>query len=198
MSGRAGVCSPRGRIFERRRLWRLERPTFHAAARLLAQAVVEPAGGGDGGVDLVVGVARGGQALAEALAVSLGVGVCMIGARHNLTDARYLQASGHVEVDLSPLAAGAVAGARCLVADDICGTGATLQAVTHQLERRWAAQVRTCTLCRNDGAGGRPLPDWWVWDVRDWVAFPWEPPPSPHAPTVALPTPTRVRTCRRW
>jgi len=185
------------RIFERRRLWRLDQPTFHAATVLLTQAVVEHAGMLDGGVDLVIGVARGGRALGETLAASLGVPLCMIGARHNLTDARYLQGHGHVEIEpTSGTVAGTVAaGARCLVADDICGTGATLQAVTGELERLAPATIRSCTLCRNEGSS--LLPDWWVWDVRDWVVFPWEPPPPKDAATVPLPNPTRIRMRRR-
>ncbi len=186
------------RTFERRCLWRLDQPTFHAAARLLAQAVVEHAGRADGGVDLVIGVARGGRALAETLAASLGVPVCMIGARHNLTDARYVQGHGHVEIELASAVAagGAAVGARCLVTDDICGTGATLQAVTGELERLAPASIRSCTLCRNEGSS--LLPDWWVWDVRDWVVFPWEPPPPNDVATVPLPTPTRIRMRQRW
>jgi hypoxanthine phosphoribosyltransferase len=93
------------------------------------------------------------------------------------------------DVRLAPLAP----GIRVLVADDICGSGATLAAVT----RRLADSIRpmaftTCTLCRNEGSGRTP--DLWVWDVRDWVAFPWE--PTPAGETVPLPAPTSVQRAR--
>ena len=47
-----------------------------------------------------------------------------------------------------------------------------------------------CTLCRNEGSS--VYPDAWVWDVRDWVVFPWEP-HDPGLRTSPLPTPPTVR-----
>ncbi|MGH8899787.1 MAG: phosphoribosyltransferase, partial [Egibacteraceae bacterium] len=158
------------RIFEHGRVWRLDQAAFEAAAGLLADAIIPTAGR----VDAVVGVARGGCALAEALSAALAVPAVTIRARHNPTDAAFSQGQGWVDLDpveFDPPAP----GARLLVADDICGTGATLDTVRGYLSTAAsAARVFTCALCRNEGS--RFSPDVWVWEVRDWVTFPWEQP----------------------
>ena len=171
------------RVFERKRIWRLDRAAFEAAAALIAAAERprQP--------DLIVGIDRGGRDLATALSVHLGIPAVMIRARHNPSDEIALPAAGTVTADLSPLD-GCKAPARLLVADDIAGSGQTLAAVSGLIADRFgAARIRTAVLCRN--AGSSTAPDTWVWDVADWVAFPWEPPPG--APTEPLPFPDRAR-----
>ncbi|MBO0802835.1 MAG: hypothetical protein J2P25_07140 [Nocardiopsaceae bacterium] len=171
------------RIFEAARIWRLGWDHFGQAAALIADAERPHAPG------LVIGVERGGRALATALAASLGVPAVMIGARHNATDQIAIQATGQVTVDLSPLAGTRLPG-RILIADDICGSGCTLAAVSRALsgEHR-PVSIRAAVLCRN--AGSALAPDTWVWDVADWVSFPWE--PEPGMSTELLPPPTAAR-----
>ena len=171
------------RVFERKRIWRLDRAAFEAAAALIAAAERprQP--------DLIVGIDRGGRDLATALSVHLGIPAVMIRARHNPSDEIALPAAGTVTADLSPLD-GCKVPPRLLVADDIAGSGQTLAAVSGLIADRFgAARIRTAVLCRN--AGSSDAPDTWVWDVADWVAFPWEPPPG--APTEPLPFPDRAR-----
>jgi uncharacterized protein len=174
------------RIFEHRQVWRLDQATFETAADLLATAIIPRVGR----VDTVVGVARGGCALAEALSAALAVPAVTIRARHNPTDAAFSQGQGWVDLDPVEFHPPAP-GAQLLVADDICGTGATLEAVRSYLSTAAAAAgVFTCTLCRNEGSC--ILPDVWVWEVRDWVTFPWEQPATPTQ-TTPLPPPVTVR-----
>lgn len=174
-----------GRVFQMRRVWRLEPGAFTRAAILIADA--ERAGG----AQVVIGVERGGRSLAEALADQLDLPLAAIRARHNHSDAITLPATGRVSVDARAIAELAPGGG-LLVVDDICGSGATLRAVVAELGRVLVpAAVRTAVRCRNIGAGFES--DTWVWDVADWVCFPWEGPP--HAPTEPLPAPAAAR-CR--
>lgn len=171
------------RIFEGTRTWRLSWDDFGQAAALISDAERRHT------PDLVIGVERGGRALATALATSLGVPTVMIKARHNATDQVAIQATGQVTVDLSPLAS-ARSLSRILIADDICGSGHTLAAVSRALAgERSAISIRAAVLCRN--AGSALAPDTWVWNVADWVCFPWE--PEPGVSTEPLPPPTAAR-----
>jgi hypoxanthine phosphoribosyltransferase len=171
------------RVFEHKRIWQLEQAAFEAAAALIAAAERphQP--------DLIIGIDRGGRNLATALSAHLNVTAVMIRARHNPSDKIALPAAGSVSVDLSPLRNRA-APTRLLLADDIAGSGQTLAATSRLLAGQFGtARIRTAVLCRN--AGSTQAPDTWVWDVADWVAFPWEPPPDP--PTEPLPFPYRAR-----
>jgi len=181
--GVAVTGSSPARVFEHKRIWQLDRAAFEAAAALIAAAERphQP--------DLIVGIDRGGRDLATALSAHLSIPAVMIRARHNPSDEIALPAAGTVTADLSPLD-GREAPARLLVADDIAGSGQTLAAVSGLLAGRFgAARIRTAVLCRN--AGSTQAPGTWVWDVADWVAFPWEPPPG--APTEPLPFPDHAR-----
>jgi hypoxanthine phosphoribosyltransferase len=171
------------RVFEHKRIWQLDQAAFEAAAALIANAERphQP--------ELVVGIDRGGRDLATALSAHLSVPAVMIRARHNLSDEIALPAAGTVEVDLSPLD-DRQAPARLLIADDIAGSGQTLAVASGLLAARFgAARIRTAVLCRN--AGSTQAPGTWIWDVADWVAFPWEPPPA--APIEPLPFPEFAR-----
>jgi adenine/guanine phosphoribosyltransferase-like PRPP-binding protein len=144
---------------------------------------------GDGGrIDAVVGVLNGGRTPATAIAAHLGVPRWFVRARHNATDAVYTQATGWVSCE----ADGTVTSlrGRVLVVDDICGTGATLTAVRGVLAGP-DVELVTCALCVNAGAADRP--DLWVWDVRDWVVFPWESAPPAGQPSMDLPVPGQAR-----
>ncbi|QDY75345.1 phosphoribosyltransferase [Streptomyces qinzhouensis] len=179
---RAGCAG--SRVFEGKRIWRMSQDAFRAAAALIAanERPFAP--------ELVVGLARGGVPLAREAARILNVPAVEVSARHNVSDLIGIQSTGEVEVDEERLLA-AVAGARrVLVADDICGTGATLRVVTTLLAAA-GVEARTAVLCRNEGAAGFPL-DVWVWPVADWTCFPWEAPP-PDGSTL-LPHPQRVHT----
>ena len=177
------------RVFDHHRLWRLSGDAFAAAANLIAahEAPARP--------QMIVGIARGGTPLARHLAGRLGVDAVEVSARHNTTDTTYLQATGRVEVT-QPAVARPRPGARLLVVDDICGTGATLAAVTTMLTG-WCAPagLRTAVLCRNAAADDTTsLPDVWVWRLRDWVVFPWETFPDREEPTEDLAVPGRIST----
>ncbi len=53
------------------------------------------------------------------------------------------------------------------------------------------ARALTAVLCLNTGATARP--DLWLWEVTDWVNFPWEHAPETTVPLVPLPMATGVR-----
>jgi hypoxanthine phosphoribosyltransferase len=169
------------RSFNREFAWQMTASQAAAAAAVLAGAAAR-----GGPVDAVVAVARGGTWPARDIAAALGVPVTTVRARHNPTDAMYAQATGRVWCDAE---AGPVRG-RVLVVDDICGTGATLTAVTSALARIAGpgAALVTATLCRNAGSPCRP--DLMVWDdLREWVIFPWEAGPPDGLPVRCLPDP---------
>ncbi|MGC5000717.1 phosphoribosyltransferase [Streptomyces sp. DT195] len=170
------------RVFEGARIWAMSQEAFLAAAALIAAREERFA------PELVIGLARGGVPLAREAARLLGVPVVEIRAQHNVSDLVGLQATGQVEVDEPALEAAITTARRVLVVDDICGSGATLRAVTDLLARS-GVTARTAVLCRNGGADF-PL-DTWVWPVADWVAFPWEAPPPPAS--TPLPHPRQVR-----
>jgi hypoxanthine phosphoribosyltransferase len=176
------------RVFDHDRIWRLSTDVFEEGARMLAAYEAAP--------DAVVGVARGGVPLARFLGGHYGVPVLEVTARHNLSDDIYAEATGIVE-----LAGGSIGdshpppGSKLLVADDICGTGATLSAVLSWADEHLRpARLRTTVLCRNHGAG--MMPDSWVWDTRDWVVFPWNAMPGELTEPLRLPAQVRRKEQR--
>lgn len=168
------------RVFDSTGVLRLDQGTLHVGIKVLAVALaVAPP-------DVVIGVARGGTRLAHNLAAHLSRPVVTVRASHNHDDAVRQQATGIVHLNVTA-ATDLDHGLRVLLCDDIYGTGATLRAVSAALDALIAPrQIQTVTLCRNDGATDHP--DLWLWDVRDWVVFPWEPPP-PASQTRTLPPP---------
>ncbi|MEU2874035.1 phosphoribosyltransferase family protein [Streptomyces olivoreticuli] len=177
--------NPAERVFERRRIWRLPHESFLHAARLIAEAEKPHR------LQTVIGIARGGVRLAEAVAEHLDVDVVTVYARHNTSDASELPATGRVHLDDDqPSLSRIEQGSRLLVVDDIAGSGATLRAVTSWLSDHLQPTVlRTAVLCRNQGTD--LTPDTWGWDVADWVHFPWE--ADSGQTTEPLPTLTAVR-----
>jgi hypoxanthine phosphoribosyltransferase len=179
------------RWFRRQRILGMTPPTYEHAVRLLAAAAEQrftP-------ISAVVGIANGGLAPASDIGGALAVPDYRLTARHNPTEAIYTEATGHVTVDLDPLAAaldGQPLTGTVLLVDDICGTGATFTAVLPALRVHLEpdAEVRTVALCRN--AGSSVNPDLWVWTVDDWVRFPWEHPAPPDMTIEELPMPDRV------
>ncbi|MFJ3946182.1 phosphoribosyltransferase [Streptomyces griseoaurantiacus] len=177
--------APVQRVFEHKRIWNLDQDAFQTAAALIAAHEPRP--------DAVIGIARGGVPLARELATHFGVEALEITARHNTTDDHYLEATGRVQLPTTTAdALGRLAsGQRLLVADDICGTGATLKAVLPFLTEHLAPeQLRSAVLCRSRAADCTP--DTWVWDTLDWVVFPWNKPAD--QPTENLAAPAAVRT----
>lgn len=141
--GTGGLRLP-DRVFDHSRVWRLEEVAFAAAARLLADhaRTHRP--------DVVVGIARGGVPLARRLGALLGVPMVTVSARHNHSDALYVAATGEVSVPELPAGLRDYSGGRLLVADDICGTGATLATVTARLTADLRpSDLYAVVLCRN-------------------------------------------------
>jgi uncharacterized protein len=178
------VTSCVARVFEGMRVWRLDDASFRLAARLIAGAERPHR------PEAVIGIERGGRDLATVLSLDLGVPAVMVKARHNATDDVTAPATGSVTADPAALDRLPAAG-RLLIADDISGSGLTLTVVRSLVAARYpAAAIRTAVLCRN--AGSRHAPDTWVWDVADWVVFPWEEPPA-GITTEPLPEPLCAR-----
>jgi len=180
------------RIFQHQRVWRMSREVFTAAAGMLAQAANHERGP----IGAVIGIANGGVPLSVLIGDVLAVPVYEVTARHNKTDEAYLQATGEVDCDTLRLARqldGSRLGETVLLVDDICGSGATLDTVTAAIEPHLAdgARALTAVLCLNTGATARP--DLWLWEVTDWVNFPWEHAPETTVPLVPLPMATGVR-----
>ncbi|MFV2198730.1 phosphoribosyltransferase [Nocardiopsis sp. LOL_012] len=174
------------RRFSDGHLWTLDYPTAVAAARLLARFAAT------GGAQLVVAVARGGLWPAAAIAADLRLPMVSVTATHNTGEGVRLGATDDAlvscPVDLSHLK-----GVRALIVDDIYGTGATLRALRQALPQLHSAPA--VTLCRNTGTNGAPHA--WVWDVSDWVCFPWEPPPPTGTGTRPLSLPDTLHPSRR-
>ncbi|MGH3903254.1 MAG: phosphoribosyltransferase [Pseudonocardiaceae bacterium] len=136
----------------------------------------------------MIGIAEGGRTPAALIAAHLDVPIRIVQARHNPTQAPYTQATGEVTCDIGSVPAGSMRG-QVLLIDDICGTGATLCAVADALATP-DLRLISCVLCLNTGA--HMTPDLWVWEVRDWVVFPWEAVPDTPLMRVDLPIPTEV------
>ncbi|MGH3814365.1 MAG: phosphoribosyltransferase [Pseudonocardiaceae bacterium] len=158
------------RVFDSTGVLRLNEDTVHTGIQVLAEALAEAP------PDVVIGVARGGTRLAHTLAAHLCRPLVMVRASHNHGEVVRQQATGIVTLDVTT-ATDLDHGLRVLLCDDIYGTGATLAAVSAALDALIVPrQIQTVTLCRNAGATDHP--NLWLWDVRDWVVFPWEPPPA--------------------
>lgn len=171
------------RTFEGKRIWQLTSEALSRAVQLIAAAESPHR------PDLIIGIARGGVTTARKLADTLQIPYAIIIARHNADDRLEVPASGHVVLDAEQDLPD-ITGKRILLVDDICGTGATLDAVRAVLEDHGpAATVRSVVLCHNIGSPQQP--DVWVWDVADWTVFPWE--TIPDRPTEPLPLPVAVR-----
>jgi hypoxanthine phosphoribosyltransferase len=175
------------RVFDHQRIWRLTANVFERGAAMLAACEPVPA--------VVVGIARGGIPLARFLGGHYGVPVLEITARHNRSDDLYTPATGIVELSGAGLRADLLAGRpEVLVADDICGTGATLREVLPRIGTQLQpSRLRVTTLCRN--AAASVWPDSWLWDTRDWVVFPWDTDTS--EPTQLFTLPDAVRCGRQ-
>jgi hypoxanthine phosphoribosyltransferase len=176
------------RVFDHDFAWQLTARQLTDAASLLASAVATRFGP----IDHVIAIERGGTEPARAIARHLGARLHAIRARHNPTSDLYAQATGQVSCTASGIEADSVSGC-VLVVDDICGTGATLLAVTSILSEVAGpgTRLRTATLCRNAGASARPGLTVWD-DLREWVIFPWEPRPPAGTTIRTLPDPVQV------
>jgi uncharacterized protein len=175
------------RAFDHERIWRLTTDVFERGAGMLASSEPVPAA--------VVGVARGGIPLAQFLGRYYRVPVLQITARHNRSDDVYAAATGIIKLAEEGISAnGLTSGRDVLIADDICGTGATLRAVLPAIEARLRpSTLRVTVLCRN--AAASVWPDSWLWDTRDWVVFPWD--AAVSEPTEPLTLPHAVHRRRR-
>lgn len=148
-------------------------------------------------VALVVGVARGGIRPSRTLAERLRVPSIPVFARHNTSEDTHLPASGDVMIDLADLPerlANVPEGTAILLVDDICGSGATLRVLRRALSPHLGegTLLVDVVLCRN--VGSDHVPDLTVWDVDDWVLFPWEADPTSSLPVVELPVPAERRS----
>jgi hypothetical protein len=177
-----------GRIFDHAFAWQMTSRQLTDAASLLAGAAARQFGP----IGQVIAIERGGVQPAQAIARRLGASLHTIRAQHNPTSDVYTQATGRVSCTASSIEPGAVSG-HVLVVDDICGTGATLHTVTSVLSELAGPGTRlhTATLCRNAGASSRPGLTVWD-DLREWVIFPWEPPPPAGTTIRILPDPSQA------
>jgi hypoxanthine phosphoribosyltransferase len=180
------------RIFEHRRLWRVTPEAYRAATRLLAKAVLNRLDA----VPLIIGVGEGGRAPAYAIGEEIGASTIIVTAKHNASDETGLEATGEVVCDLTPLRTfecNRPLPGPFLIVDDICGSGFTLATIIATLRplTDQGSPICTVTLCRNAGAPDG-LPDLYVWDVADWVVFPWER-HSSGCTADLLPVPKEVR-----
>lgn len=175
---------PLARVFDYTQLWVASESGVSKATRLLASAT----GAGYGPIGEVIGIAEGGRTPAAAIAAHLDVPIRIVRACHNPTGTPYTQATGQVTCNTGSIPAGSLRD-RVLLVDDICGTGATLDAVASALAAP-GLRLISCVLCLN--AGACMTPDLWVWEVRDWVVFPWETIPDMTLARIDLPIPTEV------
>lgn len=173
------------RVFSGTAAYQLTWSQCTAAARLLAESTL----GSTPEVTLVIGIANGGVRPAIVMSNLLRVPLHTVMARHNKSNAEWVQATGNVTCELAADLPRVLTG-RILLVDDIAGSGATFAAVTEALADRLTlgAVLETVALCRNIGAAVSP--DRWVWDVDAWVRFPWE--DSADGRTRPLPTPKEV------
>lgn len=167
-------------------LWTLDYPTTVVAARLLTRSSAVA------NAQIVVAVARGGLWPAAVIAAHLRLPMVSVFARHNTGEDVRLQATQQASVSC-PIDLGPLAGAHTLIVDDIYGTGTTLRTVRDAIPPLRSSPA--ITLCRNTGADGAPQA--WVWDVADWVCFPWEKPPPPTVRSHPLSVPDTLHTSRR-
>lgn len=174
------------------RPWRMSAEHATTAADMLADEANRRYGSS---ITAVIGIANGGIPPALAIADHLEVSEYhRVTARHNASDDTYMEATGRVSYDLGDLIR-ALGDRRLtgtiLLVDDICGSGATFEALRPAISAHTTpdAQLITVVLCRNAGADRSP--DLWIWSVEDWVVFPWEQPPL--GPCRLLPTPEAVR-----
>ncbi|MFE3196842.1 phosphoribosyltransferase [Embleya sp. NPDC059237] len=177
------------RVFTRIGPLVMSKDAYDAAITILADHLLQR-----GPVHMIIGIANGGTRPARDLAQATGAALGYVEATHNATDRPWSPATGLVRCALPADFPRSVTG-RVLVADDICGSGATFTAVRDLLAKRLAPPecVETVALCRNTGAPPN-APDLWAWDVDDWVVFPWEQQPDPTTPTRSLPMPEAVKT----
>jgi uncharacterized protein len=176
------------RVFDHAFVWRMTSRQLTDAASLLAYSAARRFGP----IGTVIAIERGGVQPARAIASQLSACLLTIRAQHNPTSDLYVEATGRVTCTVSGIKPGAING-QALVVDDICGTGATLHAVTSILGELAGPDTRlhTATLCRNAGASSRP--ELTVWDdLREWVIFPWEPAPPAGITIRILPEPRQA------
>lgn len=172
------------RVFIESCVWSVDYSAVVSAARMLATGEAAQ------DHDVVVAVARGGLVPAAVVAAELRLPMFPIAVRHNTTEDVRVPATHAISID-SDLSHAVALGARILVVDDISGSGATLAHVATALSGLTSRPFRCVTLCRNVGTAY--VPDAWVWDVADWVSFPWEPPPPEHLGIRPLMLPTRTK-----
>ncbi|BCY11048.1 hypothetical protein L3i22_061360 [Actinoplanes sp. L3-i22] len=180
------------RVFERRRIWQVTDPVLAEGCEMLSSAAYVKYAC----FTVTIGIAGGGRIPAERIAKSAGRIAHTVRAQHNPTDELYQQATGSVTVDVTGLAEALNSRklfGEILLVDDICGTGETFAAVTDALGPylKADANIRTVALCRNIGSAYTP--DLWLWDVADWVHFPWEHDLEPGQRTEVLTIPERVQ-----
>jgi uncharacterized protein len=118
----------------------------------------------------IVGIARGGLVPAVALSHHLKISnVSVIAIVRNKSDELYSDrrppfVAAEVKVN--------VAGQDVLIVDDIVGDGQTMLLARDQITECKPRSITTAALALNCGSTFRP--DFFVFEVDDWVTFPWE------------------------
>ncbi|MEN0653396.1 MULTISPECIES: phosphoribosyltransferase [Hyphobacterium] len=172
------------RKFKKKRILQLTDESFTVACTLLATSITR-----HGQDSFVLSIARGGYKLGDQLSRLLNLPHYKITASHNASDAPYSKTNNEVKISTSGDVNLPESGTAVLV-DDICGTGKTMIEVKSYIQRTSGIVItQTATLCRNIGSD--VLPTHWVWDVDDWVLFPWEDAPR-QVDMEPLPSPKQV------
>ena len=176
------------RVHEHKRLWVLTQSRFEEAIRMLVLEIKR----NDVSIDTVIGIARGGVPPASLIAKELCVPLFIVMASHNFSEKVFSAPRAVVQIDFAGIAN--IAHVKhLLVIDDIAGTGGTLRNVVSGIVQIIpSCKISTLTLCSNTGTSFTPT--YHIWDVRDWVIFPWEAIPAGMC-IERLPQPNVVSIC---
>ncbi|RLG50709.1 MAG: phosphoribosyltransferase [Thermoproteota archaeon] len=117
--------------------------------------------------EMIVGIARGGWIPARILSDLLMV--------REVASMRVLayRAVGEIQKAevLQPVSAD-VRKLKVLLVDDVADTGESLREAVAHLKSRGASEVKVATIYYKPWSAVKP--DYWVYETRKWVIFPWE------------------------
>lgn len=158
--------SLRNFLWDRRCVYLLTWDRFEYAVRSLYECIAES----HYKPDTILSIARGGLVPGLKIAHLFDIPhfevLCV---RHNTTSDMFPERNTP-QVCWSNIAS--LEHSQVLIVDDIVGSGETMQIALDLARRCEPAAIRTASLVFNKH-GARP-PDYFTWEVDDWVIFPWE------------------------